>query len=125
MNLKTLDKHDAVHLLNILSMVMAWGVTCYFFEAIVPNHAIAVIGNVLMSPVYFTDILLNSFSNYSILGNFNLMFFVLWLSYAAPITVCYPYFMVRNHDVAELKEWYLSRTSGNNWNSVENSVVIQ
>lgn len=111
MNLKTLNRTNAVHVLNMVSMVLAWAVTCYFFDSFVPNHAIEVIGDLLMFPVYFADLLLYSISGYSIAGNFNAMFLILWFSYSIPLTSCYPLLMVQNHEVSELREWYVSRSS--------------
>lgn len=111
MNLKTLDKSNAVHVLNIMSMVMAWGVTSYFFDSMVPNNPVEKIGTLLMLPLYFTDMVLSFFSNYSVLGNFNLMFFILWFFYALPITIYYPILMVKNHEETDLKDWYISKGS--------------
>ncbi len=114
MNYKTLDKKDAINVLNTLSIIMAWGVTCYFFDSVVTNNAVEMISDLLLSPVYVADSIFQSFSDFSVSGNFNLMFIVLWLSYAAPLSVFYPVLMIRNHEANELKEWYLSqKTSAN------------
>lgn len=114
MNLKTLDKKDAINVLNTLSIIMAWGLTCYFFDSVVTSNAVEMLGDILLSPVYITDNILSSFTDFSVSGNFNLMFIVLWLSYAGPLTLCYPVFMVRNHEASELRKWYLSKGSAAN-----------
>jgi len=111
MNLKTLDKKDAVHVLNILSIILALGVTSYFFDAFATNNTVRLIGNWLMTPIYFADVLSTTLFNYSISGNFNLMFIILWLSYVAPFTALYPILMVKSHEVSELQEWYHTKGS--------------
>ena len=109
MNVKTFDKNQAVHVLNVFSMVLALGVTRYFFDSVVSSHIMFVIGNILMTPVYLADIILNTFTGYTVSGNFNLMFMVLWVSYALPLTACYPLLMVTDHDVEALRKWYSSK----------------
>ncbi|MDQ3049663.1 MAG: hypothetical protein M3Q95_02125 [Bacteroidota bacterium] len=111
MNLKTLDKKDAVHVLNMMSMIMAWGVTGYFFEAVITTHSVELLSDFLMSPIYFVDSMLFSFTGFTVSGNFNLMFILLWISYALPVTALYPFLMIRHHDEKDLKTWYLSRSA--------------
>ena len=110
MNYKTLDRYHAIHVLNLICIVMALGVTCYFFDTMVTNKVVASIGNLLMTPVTMADKLLGVIAHTSISGNFSLMFIVLWISYAVPVTQLYPFLMVQKHDADDLHDWYFSRS---------------
>jgi|SRR5688572_13980339 len=109
MTIKTLNRKDAVHILNMVSIVMAWGVTSYFFDSVVNSSTVRVLGEILMTPVVFTDKFLSLYTHISVSGNFTLMFLVLWISYALPLTKCYPFLIVKSHNAEELHSWYLSR----------------
>ncbi len=111
MNLKTLDKEHAIHVLNLVSMVMAFGVTCYFFDTIVTNHMMKLIGDLLITPVFMADRILGIFGMAPVSGNFLIMFFILWFSYALPMRRLHPFLMVKNHRPEDLHAWYLDRNT--------------
>jgi hypothetical protein len=67
-------------------------------------------GQILLSPVYFVNSILNLYTNLDVSGNPFIMFLVLWISYAIPALWLAPMLMVRNHHIADLKDWYNSRT---------------
>ena len=109
MTIKTLDRKHAIHILNLVSIVMAWGVTCYFFDSVVNSSTVRILGELLMTPVTFTDKFLSLYTHVSVSGNFTLMFLVLWISYALPLTKFYPLLMVKCPDAEELHSWYVSK----------------
>jgi len=113
MNLKTLNKENAIHVLNLVSMVMAFGVTSYFFDTNVTNSTIQMICNLLITPVHVADKLVTLLGSNAISGNFLFMFFILWISYAIPMSRLYPFLMVRNHNEEDLHAWYLSKSERN------------
>ena len=111
MNVKTLDKEHAIHVLNLVSMVMAFGVTSYFFDTIVTSHVMETIGDLLMTPVLLADRLASLFSIAPVSGNFLLMFFILWFSYAIPMRKLHPFLMIKNHRTEDLQTWYLEKNT--------------
>ena len=108
MNLKTLNKENAIHVLNLVSMVMAFGVTSYFFDTLVTNSTVKMLGNFLITPVQIADKVFTLLGTNAISGNFLIMFLILWISYAIPMSRLYPFLMVRNHNAEDLHSWYLT-----------------
>ncbi len=106
MNLRILSKEHSIHIVIIGCMIMSWGVTCNYYESWVPNDTIRDITNFLLYPVKLTDLLLGLFFHTSISGNPLSIFFLLWMTYCIPAIKLYPIFMVQNHAVSDLRNWY-------------------
>jgi len=91
------------------SMILSWGVTSYYFDRLVPNEVIENLCNLLLLPVSLIDNLLSFFTTVNISGNPVGMFIALWITYLLAAFRLYPIFMVKNHQVSDLKSWYQSR----------------
>lgn len=109
MKLRTLNKENSIHMFVLGSMILAWGMTNYYFDRLVPNEVIENLCNLLLMPVNMIDNLLSFFTTVSISGNPLGMFVALWITYMIPAFRLYPIFMVKNHQVSDLKSWYQSR----------------
>ena len=55
MNIRTLTKEDTIHLVNISCMVLAWGVTCFYFDASASNSVVASLGDSLLAPFNYAQ----------------------------------------------------------------------
>lgn len=111
MNIRTLSKEDTIHLINLSCMVLAWGVTCFYFDASAPTKAVASMGDALLSPFRFAEMFSHNFFNVPILKNPLVVFTVLWISYFLIGMHLSNFLMVKNHDARELKSWYFTRKS--------------
>ncbi len=109
MNLRTLNKENSIHMLVLGSMLLSWGVTSFYFERLVPNEVVESLCNFLLMPVSLIDNILSFFTKANISGNPLGMFFALWITYMLPAFRLYPVFMIKNHQVSDLKSWYQSR----------------
>ncbi|MBL0342498.1 MAG: hypothetical protein IPP71_17315 [Bacteroidetes bacterium] len=111
MNVRTLNKEHSIHMIILGCMLMSWGVTCYYFDTIVPNEVISEIGTFLLYPIKMADSILSLFSNNSVSGHPTGMFFVLWICYTILALKLHPIFIVKNHQVTDLKKWYENKFS--------------
>lgn len=109
MNHRTLNKEHSIHVVLMGCMLLSWGVTCYYFDNLVPNGVISDLSKVLLYPVKLTDNLLGNISNFNISGHPLWMFMVLWITYSIPALQLYPVFMIKNHGVSDLKSWYAAK----------------
>lgn len=109
MNFRTLSKERTIHLMILSSMVLALGVTSFYFDNEVGNPVISVISQILLSPLYMMEELAGLFSSFHILGNPFLMFLFLWAVYLFPALRLHPLLMIRDHKTSDLKAWYNSR----------------
>jgi hypothetical protein len=109
MKIRTFDKETTIHVINLLSLPVAWGVSGYLIGETPSNGNIGIIAMILALPVQLFDYLAGLLSVAPASGNFNALLFILWISYAL-IGRCFsPLLMVRNHSIDDLQEWYLSR----------------
>ena len=111
MNFRTLNREATLHLMIISSMVLAWGVTSFYFDSKVNNEVLSIISGLLLSPVYFFDNIFSMLSDIKIIGDPFRMFLLLWFIYLFPAMRLRPLLIVRDHPSAELKNWYKSRIS--------------
>ena len=111
MNFRTLSKERTIHLMILSSMVLAMGVTSFYFDNEVGNPVISAISQLLLSPLYLIQELAALFSSFRILGNPVLMFVLLWVVYLFPALRMHPFLMIRDHKTSDLKAWYNSRLS--------------
>ena len=109
MNFRTLSKERTIHLMILSSMVLAMGVTSFYFDNEVGNPVISVISQILLSPLYLMEELAGLFSSMRILGDPFLMFLSLWVIYLLPALRMHPFLMIRDHKTSDLKSWYNSR----------------
>lgn len=109
MNIRTLSKRDSLHLINIGSLILAWGATHTYFELIIPNTAIMTIEYFLLAPAVLIEKASMFLFQYSIIGDYSRMLITLWLSYFLAASNLSGLLMIKNYEVAELKSWYLSR----------------
>ncbi|MBK8415315.1 MAG: hypothetical protein IPL22_13015 [Bacteroidetes bacterium] len=111
MNFRTLNREATLHLMIVSSMVLAWGVTSFYFDSKVNNEVLSIISGLLLSPVYLFDNILNMLSDIRIIGDPFKMFMLLWVIYLFPAMRLCPLLIVRDHHSTDLKNWYESRFS--------------
>ncbi|MBL7914195.1 MAG: hypothetical protein JNL49_04045 [Bacteroidia bacterium] len=111
MNFRTLNREATLHLMIVSSMVLAWGVTSFYFDSKVNNEVLSIISGLLLSPVYFFDNIFSMLSDIKIIGDPFRMFLLLWFIYLFPAMRLRPLLIVRDHPSSELKNWYKSRYS--------------
>lgn len=111
MNIRTLTKKDTLHIINLGSMVIAWGVTCSYFESFVPNAAIYAMERLLLAPVVIIEKFFMPITSLQIMGNPGLMFIFLWTVYFVTAYRLSSFLVVKSYDEQELRSWYESRKS--------------
>jgi len=111
MNIRTLSKEDTIHVVNLSCMVIAWGLSSFYFDAAAPNKAVIALADALLSPFLFADWLSVTFLHYSLSGNFLAVFVVIWITYFLLGIKLSNLLMVKDHKETELKNWYFARKS--------------
>jgi len=108
---RTYSKETLVHFFCTASMVLALGVTGYYFDGPSSAHIPNFISRMLLFPL---QLIINSgdapFSGL-ITGNPTAMFLTLWTIYSLITVWMSPLLMVRNHSPEELRKWYSARLS--------------
>jgi hypothetical protein len=110
MKIRTFDKKTAIHVSNLISLVVAWSVTGSYFGWDAAQGNIGVIAFLLSTPAHLLNEIALLLGMSPVLGNFNAMLFTLWISYALIGRLFYPLLMVQAYTKSELREWYFTKS---------------
>lgn len=106
MAIRTLKRDDSLHIANLWSIVLAIAVTIYYKDTVSVFTAGSQIGYFLLTPVFFSDYILNLVADLRITGNHTATFLTLWVSYFAVAGPFSQFLVIKDHQPSELKNWY-------------------
>jgi hypothetical protein len=93
-------------MVNLGCVILAIGVTGYYFDSLAANKAILSIGNLLLTPVYLSDYFLSPVLGFQFIGSHIKMFLVLWITFFLSAFHLSHLLVLTNHNASELKNWY-------------------
>lgn len=106
---RTLQRGETLHIINLACIMLAFGVTGFYIESQASSFQVALLGNVLLTPAYISDYFLKMFFGIKIMGNSTGMFLVSWLAYLVLTRRLAQYLIVPNYHASDLVQWYRNR----------------
>jgi hypothetical protein len=90
-------------------MILAMGVTGFYFNAPGTSHVPQILSIALLFPINLVQIYGGKEILSLVIKNPSMMFLMLWISYSVIAVWLAPLLMVRNHTAEELHKWYKGR----------------
>lgn len=106
---RTLQRGETLHIINLACIMLAFGVTRFYIESQASTYQVALLGNVLLTPAYLSDYFLKMLFGLKVIGNPTGMFLILWLAYFMLTRRLAHYLIVPNYHASDLVQWYRNR----------------
>ena len=107
---RTYSKEILVHIIAIGCMVLALGVTGYYFGGAGSTHVPELLSGILLFPLSVLQMYTGCTFETLITHNPTVFFLMLWISYSAVAVWMAPLLLVKAHSEEELHKWYKGRT---------------